>query len=93
MERRMNLKDIAELAGVSIATVSNVINGNHQKVSVETRKKIEKIIKENGYKPNAMARSLAKNESRIIGLVVPYIGPEEDFLENPYNAHMLAALE
>jgi LacI family transcriptional regulator len=93
MERRMNLKDIAELAGVSIATVSNVINGNHQKVSVETRKKIEKIIKENGYKPNAMARSLAKNESRIIGLVVPYIGPEEDFLENPYNAHMIAALE
>ena len=89
----MNLKDIAKMADVSIATVSNVINGNYQKVSPEKRKKIEKIIKESGYKPNAMARSLAKKESRIIGLVVPYIGPDGDFLENPYYAQMIAALE
>ncbi len=89
----MNLKDIAKMADVSIATVSNVVNGNFQKVSPEKRKKIEKIIEESGYKPNAMARSLAKKESRIIGLVVPYIGPSEDFLENPYYAQMIAALE
>lgn len=89
----MNLKDIAQLAGVSSATVSNVMNGNYQKVSEKTREKIEKIIAENGYKPNAMARSLAKNESRIIGLVVPYIGPKENFLDNPYYAHMIAELE
>ena len=89
----MNLKDIAKLAGVSTATVSNVLNGNTSKVSVSTKERIEKIIKEVDYKPNAMARSLAKKESKMIGLVVPYIGPDEDFFMNPYYARMVAALE
>ncbi|SDB19949.1 LacI family transcriptional regulator [Pseudobutyrivibrio sp. YE44] len=89
----MNLKDIAALAGVSTATVSNVLNGNNGKVSQETRERIERIIKEVDYKPNAMARSLAKRESRILGLVVPYIGDEEDFLMNPYYARMVASIE
>ncbi len=89
----MNLKDIASLAGVSSATVSNVLNGNTSKVSQETRERIEKIIKDVDYKPNAMARSLAKKESKIIGLVVPYVGPDEDFLMNPYYVQMIAALE
>ena len=89
----MNLKDIARLAGVSGATVSNVINGNYQKVSDKTRARIEKIIEEYDYKPNVMARSLVKKESRIISLVVPYVGSNEDFLVNPYNAHIIAALE
>ena len=64
----MNLKTIAQKAGVSTATVSNVINGNNHKVSEETRRRVNEIIKETNYKPNAMARSLAKKESRIIGL-------------------------
>lgn len=89
----MNLKDVAKLAGVSTATVSNVLNGNTGKVSAETKERIEKIIKEVDYKPNAMARSLAKKESKIIGLVVPYIGPDEDFFMNPYYARVVAALE
>lgn len=89
----MNLKTIAKLAGVSTATVSNVINGNYHKVSEETRRKVEKIIKDSNYKPNAVARSLAKKESRLIGVVLPYIGKDEDFFSNPYNAHMIAALE
>ncbi len=89
----MNLKTIAQKAGVSTATVSNVINGNFHKVSEETRQKVEQIIKELDYKPNVMARSLATRESRIIGLVVPYISPREDFMINPYYAHMIAALE
>ncbi|WP_408070759.1 LacI family DNA-binding transcriptional regulator [Butyrivibrio sp. JL13D10] len=89
----MNLKTIAKLAGVSTATVSNVINGNFHKVSEETRRKVEKIIKESNYKPNVMARSLAKKESHLIGVVVPYLGKDEDFFTNPYNAHIIAALE
>ncbi|RKM62159.1 LacI family transcriptional regulator [Butyrivibrio sp. CB08] len=93
LERIMNLKMIAERAGVSTATVSNVINGNNHKVSEETRRKVNEIIKETNYRPNAMARSLAKKESRIIGLVVPYLGKDEDFFTNPYNAHIIAALE
>lgn len=89
----MNIKTIAQQAGVSTATVSNVINGNFGKVSEETREKIEKIIKDTGYKPNVMARSLVKKSSRLIGLVVPYMGKHDDFFTNPYNAHMIAALE
>ncbi len=89
----MNLKDIAKLAGVSVATVSNVVNGNHRKVSDKTRAKVEKIIREYDYKPNALARSLVKKESMIVGVVVPYVGGGESFLVNPYNAHIIAALE
>ncbi len=89
----MNLKAIAEQAGVSTATVSNVINGNFHKVSDDTRKRVEQIIKDSNYKPNVMARSLAKKESHLIGVVVPYLGKDEDFFSNPYNAHIIAALE
>lgn len=89
----MNIKTIAQMAGVSTATVSNVLNGNHGKVSEETRLKIEAIIAETGYKPSVMARSLVNKESRLIGVVVPYMGKDEDFFTNPYNAHIIAALE
>ena len=53
----MTLKEIAERAGVSIATVSYVLNGNAQ-ISDETRQKVEKIIKETGYRSNILAKSL-----------------------------------
>lgn len=89
----MNLKTIAQIAGVSTATVSNVINGNYHKVSEDTRRKVEKIIEESNYKPSVMARSLAKKESHLIGVVVPYLSKDEDFFSNPYNAHIIAALE
>lgn len=89
----MNLKMIAKQAGVSTATVSNVINGNHHKVSQETIRKVQQIIQENDYKPNATARSLASKRSRIIGVVIPHIGTSANFFVNPYNAHMLAVLE
>ena len=89
----MNISQIAQKAGVSKATVSNVINGKMTKVSDETREKIESIIRETGYKPNVMARSLVKKESRLIGVVVPYLGKDETFFANPYNAHIIAALE
>lgn len=89
----MTLKDIAEMAGVSVASVSNVINGNFHKVSDETRRKIEKIIEDTNYKPNIMARSLAKQESRIISLVIPYIGPGETFQTNPYYSYLIAEIE
>ena len=55
----MKIKDIAEKAGVSTATVSNVINGNYHKVSQTTVEKVRKIIDEIGYSPSATARSLA----------------------------------
>lgn len=89
----MNLKIIAQKAGVSTATVSNVINGNHHKVSQETIAKVQRIIEENHYKPNATARSLASKKSKIIGVVVSNIYEEENFSVNPHYTHLLALLE
>ena len=87
----MNLKTIASKAGVSTATVSNVINGNHHKVSQDTIDRVRKIIEEMNYSPNATARSLASKESRIISLVVPNMGDNQNM--DPYTTHMLSLLE
>lgn len=89
----MNLKEIAEKAGVSTATVSYVINGKYHKLSQETITRVQKIIEDNEYVPNATARSLSCKKSRIIGVVVPNLGLDENFFVNPYNAHLLALLE
>ena len=66
----MTLKDIAEKAGVSMMTVSNVINGKHNRVSAKTIEKVNAIIKECGYVPNLSARSLTNKRSSIIGIIV-----------------------
>ena len=65
----MTLKEIASMAGVSVATVSYVLNNTAQ-VSEETRKRVEKIIKETGYRSNILAKSLRTNESFLIGVIV-----------------------
>lgn len=66
----ITIRDIAERAGVSVATVSRVIN-HSESVNEETRKKIEGIIQELNYCPNAAARSLTNQASEMIGLVMP----------------------
>ena len=70
---RVNLEDVAKLAGVSRSTVSRVIN-NDPNVSAKARAKVEATIEKVGYRPNAAARALASHRSHAIGLVVP-----EDF--------------
>lgn len=66
----MTICDIAKLAGVSIATVSRVMNGTGY-VKEETRKRVEDVIAEHNYRPNAIARSLIKKETSMIGLIMP----------------------
>ena len=68
----MRIQDIARLANVSVATVSRVIN-NNENVKEETREKINRIIKENNYYPNLIARNLSKNENNTIGVILPDI--------------------
>lgn len=89
----MKIKDIAQKAGVSTATVSNVINGNHHKVSQATIEKVQRIIEELGYNPSATARSLASKESRIIGVVIPNLGKDQAFSINSYTNQAVARLE
>lgn len=66
------IKDVAKRANVSVATVSRVLN-NTGYVNSETRLIVEKAIKELGYVPNELARSLFSKRSNIIGLIVPHI--------------------
>ncbi len=91
----VRLKDIAEKAGVSIMTVSNVINGKYDKVSDKTIAKVNALIKECGYVPNLSARSLTNKVSHIIGIVIsPFPGVEEcNYLENSYISTMLGTIE
>ncbi|AFC29192.1 LacI family DNA-binding transcriptional regulator [Paenibacillus mucilaginosus] len=64
------IKDVASLAGVSTATVSHVIN-NTRYVSDEVKKKVNDAMQELNYLPNPAARSLRRQRSNIIGLIVP----------------------
>ena len=91
----MTLKDIAEKAGVSMMTVSNVINGKHNRVSEKTIEKVNAIIKEYGYVPNLSARSLTNKTSNIIGvLITEYTNDNGDnYLENPYISTMIGTIE
>ncbi|HEX7712541.1 MAG TPA: LacI family DNA-binding transcriptional regulator [Bacillota bacterium] len=65
------LYDVAKLAGVSPKTVSRVLNESHL-VSGTTRKRVDDAIRELDYHPNAIATSLKKQRSNIIGFMVPY---------------------
>lgn len=63
------LKDVAELAGVSTATVSYVLNGRENKVSAEVAVKVRRAAEKLSYKPNMMARALRSNRTNIIGVL------------------------
>ncbi|GAA1383971.1 LacI family DNA-binding transcriptional regulator [Catellatospora chokoriensis] len=66
----MNIGEIARLAGVSRSTVSYALSGRRT-VSDETRKRIEQVIAQAGYRPNAAARALKEGRTRTLGLVIP----------------------
>ena len=78
--RRAGLKDVARLAGVSVKTVSNVVN-DYEHVTPKTRARVEQAIKELNYRPNLSARNLRKGRSGIIALAVPE-------LDIPYFAEL-----
>lgn len=64
----MNIYDIAKSSGVSIATVSRVLNGN-QNVSPKTREKVLRVMEQEEYTPNAFARGLGLNSMKMIGIL------------------------
>lgn len=78
---RATIKDVAKLAGVSTATVSNVLT-ERKVVSTELRERVCSAMEQLDYKPNSIARSLKTNQSYTIGVIVP------DIL-NPFFAEVL----
>lgn len=86
------LKDIAEEAGVSIMTVSNVINGKHSKVSQKNIENILHLIKKYNYVPNSAARMLSSNTSNIVTVFLPE-ADDKNIFRNPHHISMLGAIE
>ncbi|MEA4887922.1 MAG: LacI family DNA-binding transcriptional regulator [Clostridiaceae bacterium] len=85
MSQLPNIREIAEKAGVSTATVSRVINHNGR-YSRETEERVRKAIAESGYVPNLAAKGLRTNRTQTIGVVVPNI-------LNPYFAKLVFELQ
>ena len=77
--------DVAKLAGVTPTTVSRVIN-NRGYISEKTRNKVNEAMDQLGYQPNEIARSLTKQKSNTIGVIVPHIS-------HPYFAKLISNLE
>ncbi|HMD88588.1 MAG TPA: LacI family DNA-binding transcriptional regulator [Anaerolineaceae bacterium] len=71
--KRPRREDVARLAGVSVATVSYVLNNSPKPVAEETRNKILLAIQQLGYRPHGLARSLKTGNTCTIGLVIPVI--------------------
>lgn len=73
MARRATLKDVAAAAGVSVTTVSLVLNDRPARVSTEKREAIARAVKQLNYVPNQNARSLVTKQSKLVALIVPDI--------------------
>src|SRR5215217_2299557 len=87
INRRVTVRDVAARAGVSQPTVSLVLGGHPRaRVAAETRERIVQAAAELGYRPNVIARGLARRRSYAIGLLVPD-------LRNPFYAEIVSGAE
>ncbi|MEM2367839.1 MAG: LacI family DNA-binding transcriptional regulator [Candidatus Bathyarchaeia archaeon] len=82
---KVTIRDVAKKAGVSVATVSHVLNGT-RKVAPETAARVRRVIEELGYQPNAIAQSLRKRVTYAIGVLVSDI-------TNPFFAGLVRGIE
>lgn len=96
VKKNITVRDVAAKSGVSVATVSNVINGV-DKVSEETKKHVLRVMEELNYHLNLTARSLAKNKSNLIGIMLPITEQGYDMSlllrDNPFYAEFISGAE
>lgn len=83
---KLTIKRIAELANVSTATVSKVLNGKDKNISEATRRRILEIVERENYRPNRIAKGLKLKKTNTIGLIVPDI-------KNLFFAEMAKGIE
>ncbi|UTA47170.1 LacI family transcriptional regulator [Simiduia sp. 21SJ11W-1] len=81
----VTIYDVSERAGVSLATVSRVMNKN-ARVSDKTKEKVQRAMEELGYRPNAIAKGLASNRSNSVGVLISE-------LHGPFYGMMMSAIE
>lgn len=80
-----SIRDVAKIAGVSPATVSRVMNGTAN-VDADKRQRVYEAIKQTGFVPNEVARSLYKKSAKLIGLIIPSI-------TNPFFTELADSVE
>ena len=80
------MKQIADLAGVSTATVSKIMNGRDRYISEETRKRVLDLVTAYDYKPNALAKGLKVRKTSTIGFILPDIS-------NPFFPEIARGIE
>lgn len=90
MAMQLNIKKIAEMAGVSVSTVSKIMN-NYNDVSEKTKKRVLDIIEETGYSPNYSAKALATRTSNLIGVI--FAGELNAEFTHPFFVEVLNAFK
>jgi LacI family transcriptional regulator, galactose operon repressor len=90
MGGRATLRDVADAAGVSPMTVSNLVNGRLDAMRPETRRRIEAQIEKLGYRPHTMARSLRLAKRLSIGMVI--VDDMPNYLADPFITHVVSGL-
>ena len=83
--KRATIKDVAEMAQVSKTTISRYLNGQYEYMSIETKDRIQEVIKELKYRPSNIARSLKKQKTRLIGCIIADIG-------NPFSSILVKGI-
>lgn len=88
--QRVTLQDVARAARVSLMTVSNVINGRHQLMRVETLRRVEREIIRLGYRPQSTGRSLRQKRSQVVGMLILDQSPL--YLADPFITQVVTAI-
>ncbi|WP_461240767.1 ribose utilization transcriptional repressor RbsR [Paucilactobacillus sp. N302-9] len=86
MAKKVSIKDVASAAGISITTVSQILNGKGNRFSNDTKAKVRRITEELGYVPDYSARRMTGNTNPIIGVIVPK-------LSNPFFTSFIAGVQ
>ena len=93
--KRVGIKDVSKEAGVSVSTVSYVLNQTPtETISPETTQRVLDAVKRLNYVPNLNARSLSSRRSNLIGVLIPQTEPGKEFMfSNPFYGELLSAIE
>lgn len=89
----ITIKEMANMLNVSTTTVSNVIHGKTTEVSQETIERVNKLMKEYEYVPNISARTLASNESKIVGIGIVSKENNDNYLKDAFVSELVGAIE